>query len=94
MLRHDIAYLTSDDLAPTPFASAFRVLEELPTKEAELRAALAKRRIGALEIKKRGADVDPAALRKRLKLKGEASGTLVLTRIGARHVALLVERVA
>jgi hypothetical protein len=47
-----------------------------------------------LEIKKRGADVDPAALRKRLKLKGEASGTLVLTRIGARHAALLVERVA
>jgi hypothetical protein len=94
MLRHDIAYLTSDDLTPTPFASAFRVLEELPTKESDLRPALAQRGIGVLEIKKRGADVDPAALRKRLKLKGEASGTLVLTRIGARHVALLVERVA
>jgi hypothetical protein len=94
MLRHDIAYLTSDDLAPTPFASAFRVLEELPTKESDLRASLAQRGIGVLEIKKRGADVDPATLRKRLKLKGDASGTLVLTRIGARHVALLVERVA
>nr|WP_205864839.1 class I SAM-dependent methyltransferase [Planctomonas sp. JC2975] len=92
MLRHDIAYLTSDSFVETDFAVGFRVLEELPYKESELRAALAARHIGTLEIKKRGADVDPAALRKRLKLKGESSGTLVLTRIGARHVALLVER--
>ena len=92
MLRHDIAYLTADTLTRTPFADAFRVIEELPVKESELRAALASRRIGTLEIKKRGADVDPAALRKRLRLRGEASATLVLTRIGARHVALLVER--
>ncbi|WP_243062451.1 class I SAM-dependent methyltransferase [Humibacter sp. RRB41] len=92
MLRHDIAYLTADALTPTPFATAFRVLEELPYKESELRAALARRGIGKLEIKKRGADVDPAALRTRLKLKGERAATLVLTRIGARHAALLVER--
>ena len=94
MLRHDIAYLTSDSLTPTPFAAAFRVIEELPYKESELRSALAARGIGTLEIKKRGADVDPAALRKRLRLKGAGSATLVLTRIGARHAALLVERVA
>lgn len=94
MLRHDIAYLTADAIVATPFAAAFRVIDELPTKESELRGALAQRGIGTLEIKKRGADVDPAALRKRLKLKGEASATLVLTRIGARHVALLAERVA
>ena len=92
MLRHDIAYLTADSLVQTPFATAFRVIEELPYKESELRAALAARGIGTLEIKKRGADVDPAALRTRLKLKGERSATLVLTRIGARHAALLVER--
>ncbi|HWD61112.1 MAG TPA: class I SAM-dependent methyltransferase [Humibacter sp.] len=92
MLRHDIAYLTADALTPTPFATAFRVLEELPYKESDLRTALAKRGIGKLEIKKRGADVDPAALRTRLKLKGDRTATLVLTRIGARHAALLVER--
>ncbi|QDZ14928.1 class I SAM-dependent methyltransferase [Humibacter ginsenosidimutans] len=92
MLRHDIAYLTADTHLATPFAAAFRVLDELPYKESDLRKALAQRGIGTLEIKKRGADVDPAALRKRLQLKGEASGTLVLTRIGSRHVALLVER--
>ncbi|MGN6200685.1 THUMP-like domain-containing protein [Humibacter sp.] len=93
MLRHDIAYLTADTLTRTPFATAFRVIEDLPVKESELRTALAARGVGTLEIKKRGADVDPAALRKRLRLKGEASATLVLTRIGSRHVALLVDRV-
>jgi hypothetical protein len=94
MLRHDIAYLTADSLTPTPFAAAFRVLEELPAKESELRRALAQRGIGALEIKKRGTDVDPAALRQRLRLAGDRHATLVLTRLGSRHVALLVERVS
>jgi hypothetical protein len=37
-------------------------------------------------------DVDPAALRTRLKLKGDGSATVVLTREEGRHVALLVER--
>ena len=92
MVSERIAYLTSDALVETPFASAFRVLDELPVKEKELRRALAARGIGKLEIKKRGADVDPAALRKRLKLSGSSSATLFLTRAGERHVALLAER--
>jgi len=93
MLSEGLAYLTSDTLTATPFATAFRVLEVLPTDEKKLRVALAERRIGTLEIKKRGVDVDPATLRTRLKLKGAASGTLVLTRAAGHKVALLVERV-
>lgn len=92
MVNERIAYLTGDALVASPFAAAFRVLEELPVKEKELRKALAARGIGRLEIKKRGADVDPAALRKRLKLSGSGSATLFLTRAGGRHVALLAER--
>lgn len=93
MLSEQIAYLTSDRLVPTPFAHAFRVLAQLPAKEKELRRALAARDIGTLEIKKRGVDVDPAALRKRLKLRGGASATVFLTRDAAGgHIALLAER--
>ena len=93
MLSPGIAYLTADSLLPTPFAQRFRVLELLPAKEKTLRQALSQRGIGTLEIKKRGADVDPAALRTRLKLRGPNRGTLVLTRDGSgAHVALLVER--
>jgi hypothetical protein len=93
MLSEGIAYLTADTLAPTPFASAFRVLETLPFDEKKLRLALSERHIGTLEIKKRGVDVDPATLRTRLKLKGPESATLILTRARGHRVALLVERI-
>lgn len=93
MLSEGIAYLTSAALHPTPFATAFRVLESLPVDEKKLRLALQERRIGTLEIKKRGVDVDPAGLRTRLRLKGPESGTLVMTRAAGHRVALLVERV-
>jgi len=93
MLSEGLAYLTSATLSETPFATAFRVVEVLPADEKKLRIALAERRIGTLEIKKRGVDVDPATLRTRLKLKGTESGTLVLTRAAGHKVALLVERV-
>ena len=93
MLGEGIAYLSSESLHETPFATAFRVLESLPVDEKKLRLALKERRIGTLEIKKRGVDVDPAVLRTRLKLHGPESATLVLTRAGGRRLALLVERV-
>jgi hypothetical protein len=93
MLSEGIAYLTSDAHVDTPFATAFRVLETLPFDEKKLRQALQERRIGTLEIKKRGVDVDPAALRTRLRPKGPESATIVLTRGAGARVALLVERV-
>ncbi len=92
MLSSGIAYLTADIAFDSPFARGFRVLERLPADERQLRQALTARGIGTLEIKKRGVDVDPAALRTRMKLRGDQSATLVLTREEGRHVALLVER--
>lgn len=93
MLSDGIAYLTSDRYIATPFAQTFRVIEQLPASEKQLKRALAERGIGQLEIKKRGADVDPAALRTRLRLKGPNSATLFLTRVDGKHAALLAERV-
>ncbi len=94
MLSDEIAYLTADEETATPFASCFRVLDVLSANEKELKKALRDREIGTLEIKKRGMDVDPAALRKRLALQGGRSATVILTRLRGRHVALLVERTA
>jgi hypothetical protein len=93
MLSEGIAYLTADAPVATPFATGFRVLETLPVHERDLKRALRERGIGTLEIKKRGVDVDPATLRKRLSLSGRESATLVLTRVNGRHSALLVERI-
>ena len=93
MLDEHIAYLTSDSALTSPFVSTFRVREVLPADEKALAKALRERDIGRLEIKKRGVDVDPAALRTRLKLRGSDSATLLLTRIGNRRTAILADRV-
>ncbi|MBW9119502.1 SAM-dependent methyltransferase [Microbacterium trichothecenolyticum] len=93
MLDEHIAYLTSDAALTSPFVSTFRVREVLPADEKALAKALRERDIGRLEIKKRGVDIDPAALRTRLKLRGSASATLLLTRIGTRRTAILADRV-
>jgi hypothetical protein len=93
MLAPGVAYLTSDAALTSPFVSSFRVREQLPADVKGLSRALRDRGIGTLEIKKRGVDVDPALLRSRLKLRGEASATLIMTRVGTRRLALLADRV-
>ena len=90
LLDEKIAYVTSDASFRTPFATSYQVLEELPYREKPLKAALRERGIGSLTIKKRGVDVVPEQLRKRLALRGEQTATLVLTRVDGRGTALLV----
>ena len=92
-LSDGIAYLTSNTLVETPFASCFRVIETFPLDQRRLKKELMLRNIGTLEIKKRGVDVDPAAFRRNLALRGDQSATLVLTRVAGRHTALLAQRV-
>ncbi len=93
MLDEHIAYLTSDAAVTSPFVASFQVREVLPAEPKALAKALRERGIGRLEIKKRGVDVDPAALRTKLKLRGDESATLFVTRIGQKRVAILAERV-
>lgn len=93
LLDEHIAYVTSDEAFHTPFARSYRVVEELPYREKQLRAALRERGIGRLTIKKRGVAVVPDQLRKRLSLSGDREATLVLTRVAGHGAALLVEPV-
>ncbi len=93
MLAPGIAYLTSDAALTSPFVSSFRVREQLPADPKKLAQALRARGIGTLEIKKRGVDVDPAMLRKKMSLRGDEAATLILTRIGSKRLALLADRV-
>ena len=86
-----IAYVTADAAWRTPFARGYRVLEQLPYREKQLRAALRERGVGTLTIKKRGVDVVPEQLRQRLALGGDTPATLVLTRVAGAGTALLVE---
>jgi SAM-dependent methyltransferase len=94
LLDEQIAYVSCDAAPATPYARAFEVLEELPFHEKQLKAALRARGIGRLTIKKRGVDVVPEHLRKRLALRGDAEATVVLTRAAGRGTALLVRPLA
>ena len=60
-------------------ATAFEIQQVLPHDERTLRAWAREAGIGTLEIKLRGLDIDPAVLRRRLKLAGPNAATVVLT---------------
>jgi SAM-dependent methyltransferase len=90
LLDGRIAWVTSDEAFRSPFARSFEVLEELPFREKQLRAALRERGIGSLTIKTRGVSVVPDQLRKRLSLTGEQEATIVLTRARDRGICFLV----
>jgi hypothetical protein len=93
MLDEHIAYLTSDAALTSPFVQSFRVRETMPANPKAINAVLKRHDIGTVEIKKRGMDVDPAAFRKKLALKGSEAATLILTRVGSRRLAILADRV-
>ncbi len=93
MLGPRIAYVTSDTAVTSPFVQSFRVRETMPANPKAINAALKANDIGTVEIKKRGMDVDPAAFRKKLVLRGSESATLILTRVGDQRRAILADRV-
>jgi hypothetical protein len=93
LLDPQVAYLASDQLCSTPFAAAFEVRERLPFHLKALRNWVRQAQIGVLEIKKRGIDVDPAELRKRLRLAGPNSATMVISRTPSGAITAIVERV-
>ncbi|KJQ55049.1 THUMP-like domain-containing protein [Microbacterium sp. SA39] len=93
MLDRHIAYLTSDAAVTSPFVQSFRVRETMPANPKAISAVLKANGIGRLEIKKRGVDIDPAAFRKKLTLRGDAEATLILVRVGDQRRAILADRV-
>lgn len=93
LLDAETAYLTSDEAITSPFLASFRIIDEMDAGEKTLRAWVRAHDIGTLEIKKRGVDLDPAELRRRLKPKGRVAATLVIGRTPGGARAWHVERV-
>ncbi len=79
-LDPDIAYLSGAELPDG--VRGFEVMATVDFRERVLRQELSARDVGALEILVRGLDVDPDALRTRLRLRGSQRLALVVTRIG------------
>lgn len=92
LLAPGIAYLSADEPVESRAGTCFEIVEILDASERALRAWVRDHRIGVMEIKKRGVEVDPAMLRRKLKPKGPHSATLVLTRTVHGVRALVVRR--
>jgi THUMP domain-like/Methyltransferase domain len=93
LLHSQVAYLTSDRLRSTPFATVFQVRQQLPFHLKALRAWVRVAQVGVLEIKKRGIDTDPAELRRRLRLAGPNTATIVISPTPKGALAVVVDRV-
>ncbi|MGC4894003.1 THUMP-like domain-containing protein [Micromonospora sp. DT31] len=84
-----IAYLYADEARPTPFARCLEITDVLPFSLKRLRALLRERRVGRLEIRKRGSALEPEKLRRDLRLAGDAPASLVLTRVAGAPTVLV-----
>ncbi len=84
-----IAFLSADTPLTTPFGRLLAIDATMPWNLKRLRAALRVRRIGTVDIRKRGSAVDVDDLRRRLDLHGDSHAVVVLTRVANRPWALI-----
>lgn len=94
LLDPHIAYLSSDTPVSTPLVDCFAVEALLPYDVRAIRSHLRTHGIGTLEIKRRGVDFDPAALRRKLKPTGPGSATLLVSRTPGGALAVVARRCA
>ncbi len=88
-----IGYLTGSKLVDEPACQRFAVDEVMPMKIKRVASYLKERRIGRLEIKHRAVELSPDRLRRELKLSGDQSATLLVTRVGEKRIAIVAQRI-
>ncbi len=54
LIDETIAYVTADELRPSPYATAYEITDRLPFNVKKLKALLRERGVGVLTVKKRG----------------------------------------
>jgi hypothetical protein len=88
-----VAYLTGDQPIDDLRLSTFEVQDVLPFDMRRLRKIVRERRIGKLEVKKRGVAVDPASVQRQLHSHGDEDAVLILTPQSGSVRAILARRV-
>lgn len=86
-----IAYLTSDAATDSPWVSSYRVTDVLPFAVKRVKALLRERGIGSVTVKKRGSAVEPGALVRQLRGRGDGHAVVVVTRVLDVPTVLLCE---
>ncbi|MFE0178849.1 methyltransferase domain-containing protein [Streptomyces sp. NPDC059002] len=89
LIDETIAYVTSDALHDTPYATAYEITDQLPFGVKKLKALLREREVGILTVKKRGSAVEPEELRRKVKPQGKNAATVFLTRVAGAPTMLI-----
>ncbi|MFE6481986.1 SAM-dependent methyltransferase [Streptomyces sp. NPDC057757] len=91
LVDETIAYITTDQARPTPYAAGYEITDQLPFGVKKLKALLRERGVGVLTVKKRGSAVEPEELRRKVlpKSQGSKSATVFLTRVAGAPTMLL-----
>jgi hypothetical protein len=88
------AYLTADELVADGALAAFAVREVFSFDRKRLKAYCREHRLGRLEVKKRGVDVDPNRLARELACRGDEAATILLAPIQGKVMAIVADRVS
>ncbi len=88
-IDEQIAFLSADTVARTPFARVLRVIDSAPWNQKRLPARLRALDIGAVDIRRRGLAGDVDQLRRQLRLSGSRRATLAMTRVNNQPWALV-----
>jgi hypothetical protein len=89
LIDETIAYITADELRPTPCATAYEITDQLHFNMKKLKALLREREVGILTVKKRGSAVEPEELRRKVKPNGPNAATVFLTRVAGAPTMLV-----
>lgn len=93
-----IAYMSGDCVPDSPFVQTFEVLDVVALKPKAIAAVLRGLNAHSVEVKKRGADIDPASLRASVKkaLQSKSADTreitVIASRVNGKHQAILAQR--
>jgi SAM-dependent methyltransferase len=88
-IDQQIAFISANHPAATPFARTLRVLYEGQWNEKRFAARLRELGVGAADLRRRGLAGDVDQIRRRLKLAGPHRATVVLTRCAGRPWGLI-----
>lgn len=87
-----VGVLTGDSEVRSPWLTGYEVLEAMPWRTKAVRSRLHQLGAGIVTIKTRAKLVDPDALQKTLRGKGDRSLVVFVLRLGEKATAIICER--
>lgn len=87
-----VGLLTSDQKIESPWLTAFEVLDTMPWRTKAVRSRLHELGAGVVAVKTRAKLVDPDALQKTLRGKGDEELVVFILKLGAKATAIIARR--